>query len=168
MAEETLSANPDDMPLKLAYRGALVGAVLGDCLGKPWEQSSWLNTFDLELIKKKIPSRVADGLKFKKPLPYTDDSAMTLALATSIVECNGFDARDVAKKFQEEYHREPWRGYGMSVTTVFDKLRFDPEDVFLPAREQFGGSGSYGNGSAMRISPVALLCTKEEDLIKVL
>lgn len=56
----------------------------------------------------------------------------------------------------------------MSVVTVFDKLRHDPEDVFLPAREQHGGEGSFGNGSAMRISPVALLCKSEEELIKVL
>lgn len=55
----------------------------------------------------------------------------------------------------------------MSVVDVFDKLRHDPEDVFQPAREQHGGEGSYGNGSAMRISPVALLCKTEEELIKV-
>ena len=55
----------------------------------------------------------------------------------------------------------------MSVVTVFDKLRFEPEDVFLPAREQHGGEGSYGNGSAMRISPIALICKTEEELIKV-
>lgn len=30
------------------------------------------------------------------------------------------------------------------------------EDVFRPASEQFGGNGSYGNGGAMRIAPVAL------------
>lgn len=55
----------------------------------------------------------------------------------------------------------------MSVVTVFDKLRHDPEDIFHPAREQHGGEGSYGNGSAMRVSPVALLCKSEEELIKV-
>ena len=51
--------------------------------------------------------------------------------------------------------------------TVFRKLRDNPEDIFRPAREQHGGEGSYGNGSAMRVSPVALLCKSEEELIKV-
>ena len=92
------SSGKDTMCLQYAYRGTLVGAILGDCLGKPWEQSSWETTFPLVKIKAKIPLRVADGIKMKKPLPYTDDSAMTLALATSLVECKGFDAKDVAKK----------------------------------------------------------------------
>ena len=55
----------------------------------------------------------------------------------------------------------------MSVVTVFDKLRHDPEDIFHPAHEQHGGEGSYGNGSAMRVSPVALLSKSEEELIRV-
>lgn len=40
---------------------------------------------------------------------------------------------------------------------VFHKLR-NPKlkNVFQPAEEQFDGRGSFGNGGAMRISPVAL------------
>lgn len=39
---------------------------------------------------------------------------------------------------------------------VFHKLNMNLEDVWKPAQEQFGGTGSYGNGGAMRISPVPL------------
>lgn len=44
---------------------------------------------------------------------------------------------------------------------VFAALRKDdPDDVFEPARKQFDGQGSYGNGGAMRIAPAALGCLK--------
>ena len=41
---------------------------------------------------------------------------------------------------------------------VFHKLRADPtlKDVWAPAKKQFNGAGSHGNGGAMRISPVPL------------
>jgi ADP-ribosylglycohydrolase len=32
------------------------------------------------------------------------------------------------------------------------------EDPFGPAKEQFNGGGSYGNGGAMRVAPLALFC----------
>ena len=47
---------------------------------------------------------------------------------------------------------------------MFAKLRsrkFD--DPFGPAKEQFNGQGSYGNGGAMRISPIALYCFQNLD-----
>ncbi len=60
-------------------------------------------------------------------------------------------------RFVSEYFEEPNRGYGANVGAVFHSLRTDecrnPHD---PASKQFGGSGSYGNGGAMRIAPAAL------------
>ena len=44
---------------------------------------------------------------------------------------------------------------------MFHALNDDAlEDVFEPARKQFGGRGSYGNGGAMRVAPVGL-CMEE-------
>ena len=38
-----------------------------------------------------------------------------------------------------------------------EKTNFASEkEVFQPASEQFNGSGSYGNGAAMRVHPVGL------------
>ena len=60
-------------------------------------------------------------------------------------------------RFSKEFEKEPGRGYGGNVITVLRALA-DPnlKDLFQPAREQFGGSGSYGNGGGMRISPLGL------------
>ena len=50
-------------------------------------------------------------------------------------------------RFTKEYFAEPRRGYGGNVPVVFGALRkSDFEQPFLPAREQFNGKGSFGNG----------------------
>ena len=60
-------------------------------------------------------------------------------------------------RFVKEYFTDPRRGYGHQVVDVFHKLRSQKfEDPFGPAKEQFDGSGSYGNGGAMRVAPLAL------------
>ena len=91
---------------------------------------------------------------------YTDDTAMARQLADSLAEQKCLNERDLAKRFTEEFFSEPNRGYGGGVIDVFRKLR--KQDKFAlplqPAREQFNGTGSYGNGAAMRVHPVALGC----------
>lgn len=89
--------------------------------------------------------------------PYTDDTAMTRCISKSLIEKGNVDVVDIAKKFVSEFFKEPNRGYGANVVTVFDKLLSSKvRDPFGPASEQFNGSGSYGNGAAMRTSPIAL------------
>ncbi|GBO16897.1 Poly(ADP-ribose) glycohydrolase ARH3, partial [Araneus ventricosus] len=66
--------------------------------------------------------------------------------------------------FVDEYYSQPKRGYGMHVIDVFQALKeTNFEDVFLPGKMQFNGSGSYGNGAAMRIAPIALFGHNKTD-----
>ena len=66
-------------------------------------------------------------------------------------------------RFVEEYYKEPNRGYGGNVITVFKSLqRENCQNPYGPAEEQFDGKGSYGNGGAMRISPGALFAIKRK------
>jgi hypothetical protein len=52
----------------------------------------------------------------------------------------------------------------MGVVDVFKKLKkANCEDPFGPASEQFNGSGSYGNGAAMRVHPLGLYCYDKSD-----
>ncbi|CAG0878888.1 unnamed protein product [Darwinula stevensoni] len=78
---------------------------------------------------------------------------------------------DVNGWFVECYEDEPDRGYGANVGKVFKVLRATSfQNPFLPAREQFAGGGSYGNGAAMRVSPVGLFYSRdseESEAIKV-
>jgi len=63
----------------------------------------------------------------------------------------------------EEYFRQPYRGYGRNVISVFEALKEDNcRNAFRPAEKQFDGLGSHGNGGAMRISPAALFSARQQ------
>lgn len=115
----------------------MIGAIIGDMVGAPYEfNENNIKTTDFPLFNEKSI--------------YTDDSILTCAIANACV---------VAGKSGEDYFRQecikqlyvigneftgPEGGYGPRflnwLLTDFDKL----EPI-----------GSYGNGSAMRVSPVA-------------
>jgi len=57
----------------------------------------------------------------------------------------------------KEFTKDPFRGYGANVITVFaDLTNENCKEPYGPATRQFNGNGSYGNGGAMRVSPAAL------------
>uniref|UniRef100_A0A146L887 ADP-ribosylhydrolase ARH3 n=2 Tax=Lygus hesperus TaxID=30085 RepID=A0A146L887_LYGHE len=144
------------------FRGCLLGSLLGDCLGAPFENES--------KVAKVVLQRYFDKMEdpnFKSPQKqYTDDTAMTKSVAESLVQHGAFNEKDLAKRFTTEYFQSPRRGYGQAVVGVFRKWRDSKmEDVWRPAREQFDGEGSAGNGAAMRISPISLFCYKDRHLL---
>ncbi|XP_049473471.1 ADP-ribosylhydrolase ARH3 isoform X2 [Panthera uncia] len=102
-------------------------------------------------------------------LYYTDDTAMARALVQSLLAKEAFDEVDMAHRFAQEYKKDPDRGYGAGVVTVFKKL-LSPKcrDVFEPARAQFNGKGSYGNGGAMRVAGISLAYSSVQDVQKAL
>lgn len=88
-------------------------------------------------------------------LTFTDDTAMTIGVAESLLGCGGFDGHHMARTFARHYAAEPWRGYGASPPEIFRRI---DQGVSWDeaARSLFGGAGSFGNGAAMRVAPVAL------------
>ncbi|KAK9505541.1 hypothetical protein O3M35_009568 [Rhynocoris fuscipes] len=144
------------------FRGCLLGALMGDCLGAPFEEEGRVS---LKVLQKYFDKM--EDPSFKSPVKmYTDDTAMTKSVAESLIQNLAFNEKDMAKRFVTEYFKEPRRGYGGSVVEVFKKLKASKlEDVWSPARQQFSGSGSFGNGAAMRISPVALFCHNNRPLL---
>lgn len=82
---------------------------------------------------------------------------MTISICKCLIDKPAVDFKHMASLFVQKYYKEPKRGYGANVVQVFDKLRQSKlQDIYKPASEQFCGSGSYGNGGAMRIAPLAL------------
>lgn len=82
---------------------------------------------------------------------------MTKSVIKCLCDKPAVDYGFLARLFVKEYFAEPQRGYGANVVEVFQKLKNTKfADIYGPARQQFGGSGSYGNGAAMRIAPIAL------------
>ena len=148
--------------LRTKFRGCLLGALFGDALGARFEgkycyepvPSDEFNQFSKENLSKVKGKKQKDEYHI---FTFTDDSAMTMALCRSLLSEKAFNINSLAKEFTNTYFLEPCRGYGGAVCTVFDRLKKETlEDVTQPARDQFGGSGSYGNGAAMRVSPLAL------------
>lgn len=135
------------------FRGSLLGVLIGDCLGSPYEGEYNVSRIVLQRFFDKLT-----GPYFKAPVhQYTDDTVMTICVAESLIGKKEFDDKDLVKRFVAEFYREPKRGYGANILDVFHKLKVQRfEDIWRPAKEQFDGSGSFGNGGAMRIAPVAL------------
>ncbi|XP_038128156.1 ADP-ribose glycohydrolase ARH3 [Cyprinodon tularosa] len=135
------------------FRGALVAAVLGDCVGGEFEGAEEV---PMESVLQHL-SGLEDETKGNCILEYSDDTAMTRCVVQSLLNRSGFDEQDLARRFAKEYSASPGRGYGSGVIQVLKKLA-SPQlaDVFQPARDQFNGRGSFGNGGAMRAAPFAL------------
>ncbi len=113
----------------------MYGAILGDIIGQPYE-------FDGGPKSKQFP------LFLEKPR-FTDDSVMTIAVCEGILKA-GLEADEntmkssMVKSLQVWGHKYPHAGYGH----MFGKWLAN-EDV-MPY-------GSYGNGSAMRVSAAGFL-----------
>jgi len=139
------------------FQGCLVGAVLGDCLGARFEGECLERSVNpvIKYFNDINKCHKTGGNKIIKE--FTDDTAMARSVAATLIERKPFDLKDCAQRFVSEYYNEEWRGYGGAVISVFSQLRdSNCDDPFKPASKQFDGSGSYGNGGAMRIAPAAL------------
>lgn len=103
-------------------------------------------------------------------MEYTDDTAMTKSICESLLKRKKFDPVDIATRFAKEYKTNPNRGYGMSVVDIFQvwqSHKIKDENVYTPSLKQFNGSGSYGNGGAMRVSPVALVTKTTDECLEL-
>nr|XP_039263961.1 ADP-ribose glycohydrolase ARH3-like [Styela clava] len=159
-------ASSQGMSLASKFQGAIVGAVFGDCLGAKFEYF-WGPMPNKPVVKyyETLINEVRSQKDGEKGFVfYTDDTCMTFDLGESLVKCKEFVPRDVARNFGETYFAAPsQRYYGANVGFIFRSTKVnDYRNPFNPAKEQFNGSGSYGNGSAMRVSPVPLFHHKDK------
>lgn len=148
----------NDLTLPARMRGALWGALAGDALGVP-----------VEFLPR--AARVADpvvGMRaygtHRQPAgTWSDDGALLLCTVESLAE-KGFDIVDMGRRFVAWVTHGHWTAHG----DVFDiggatSLALQRIQQGVPA-EAAGGTdeGSNGNGSLMRILPVALFSHEEE------
>lgn len=128
------------------FRGALVGALVGDAIGAAFEGHHG----------PVAAKRLRRHLDADTPASYTDDTAMTIALAESLLACDGLAEDHLAATFATHHHREPHRGYGAGASALLDDIHAGA-DWRDAAAAQFDGAGSFGNGAAMRCAPFALV-----------
>lgn len=129
--------------LEAKYLGAMLGSAVGDALGE----------LAFHYPERNKLSQVVEGVA---ELRYTDDTAMAIGLATSLVNKGYLDGQDLGETFRRNFEREPWRGYATGPPTIFTMVRSLGIPYAQAAQSLFGGSGSFGNGAAMRIAPLGL------------
>ncbi len=123
--------------------GGMIGSALGDAIG---ELAFHYRTRDLLCAQMDLP----------ESLTYTDDTAMAIGLAESINRTGKIDSKDLGDRFSKNFFREPWRGYASGPPAIFSLVERTGISYEEAARRLFAGSGSFGNGGAMRIAPLAL------------
>jgi ADP-ribosyl-[dinitrogen reductase] hydrolase len=138
-------------------RGAMLGLAAGDAVGTTVEFMPRGTFAPVTDMTGGGPFRLRAG-------QWTDDTSMALCLAASLLERNGFDARDQI----ERYCRWMDTGYMSSNGRCFDiggTVR-DALTRFKHSGEPFAGSTdpySAGNGSLMRLAPVVLFFHPDRD-----
>lgn len=137
--------------LQSKFIGGMMGSALGDAVG------------ELAFLypQKEILLPRLDQLS---ELRYTDDTAMAIGLAESIVKKRGIDQQHLGKTFSDNFDRESWRGYALGPPTVFSMVNQKGMTYPEAAGTLFRGKGSLGNGAAMRIVPVGLFFHGSRDL----
>ena len=112
----------------------MIGAILGDMIGAPYEFDQGDKTKDFPL--------------FCGRSQFTDDSVMTVAVAEALMDSLGKPDEEVKKalaaSMQKWGRRYPYAGYGGMFS---EWLREEDPQPY----------GSYGNGSAMRVSSAGWL-----------
>ena len=138
-------------------RGALLGLAVGDALGAPVEFCQRGRFEPLTGLRT--------GGKFQMRLgEWTDDTAMALCLADSLLACEGFDPLDQMERYwrwgNEGYNSTRDRAFGVGKTVAKAMARF------LKTKDPFSGSSdprSAGNGSIMRLAPVVMFYLNDRE-----
>jgi len=132
------------------FRGCLLGLAAGDAVGTSVE-------FYARGSFPPVKDMTGGGPFGLKAGQWTDDTSMALCLATSLAEVGDFDARDQMRRYLRWYRQ----GYLSSNGTCFD-IGMTIRSAL--SKYEAGGSAysgstdpmSAGNGSIMRLAPVAM------------
>lgn len=127
----------------------MLGAIIGDMVGSVYEFH---------------PIKTKDFNIFNRRSRMTDDSMLTFAVATTLLKNYPIDysdkglekiKNDLVDQFVKTFNADPSCGYGgMFYQWATSKGKHEPYN-------------SFGNGSAMRISPVGWIANNEDEVKKL-
>ncbi|NIR30588.1 MAG: hypothetical protein GWN84_15015 [Gammaproteobacteria bacterium] len=134
------------------FRGALIGTFVGDALGMPLEGQRPRQ----RKVREMLEARLGCGT-------YTDDTQLMIGLAEGLLDDPGrLSLGCVAERFAKNYERE--RGYGGNTRKILEAMRRRTGWREAVAAHLLPG-GSYANGAAMRVAPVALAFYPDADAV---
>lgn len=131
----------------------LVGCAIGDALGNPFEMKPAASP----LLQRWDGLFKAGGTFWRGEAgQYTDDTLMSMALASSLIEKGGFEAEHVAAQYLAWYESGNTRGIGTTTAGAMVNLKlgaaWNESGLTLSA----DGLPAGGNGTAMRAAPIGL------------
>lgn len=139
---------------------SIIGLVIGDALGVPVEFKT-----RTEIAKTPVISMQEYGTHNQPMGVWSDDTSLTLALLDSIIQCKTINYIDIMDKFSA------WLLYGeyTALGEVFDVGNATSKAILNYGRGvdpiECGGVSEYenGNGSLMRILPLAFYLSKHNE-----
>lgn len=146
--------------LRQRLEGGLVGLLVGDALGVPYEFHPPETLPPPELVEMCPPSGFRRAHAGVPPGTWSDDGAQALCLLASLLERGAFDAEDFGRRLVAWHDRGDF---------AVDGVVFDVGVQTARAIRAMGGRAviqdagladdqANGNGSLMRVLPVALVC----------
>ncbi|MDO9020950.1 MAG: ADP-ribosylglycohydrolase family protein [Deltaproteobacteria bacterium] len=139
----TTSALPADHDARLARAlRSLDGLSLGDAFGQRF--------FGHALT---VESMIAHRAVPRSPWHYTDDTEMALALFGVLARRGRVEQDALAAAFAHRWRCDPTRGYAGTAMGILRELHHGGDWREVSAAVH-GGTGSMGNGAAMRVAPL--------------
>ncbi|HLW02843.1 MAG TPA: ADP-ribosylglycohydrolase family protein [Ktedonobacterales bacterium] len=142
-------------------QGVMLGLAVGDALGAPLEFQS-----AEEIVRAygaPVRNMLGGGFLGWDLGEWTDDTAMAVCIAESILSQGRFDPADVAERFLRWFQSGP-RDVGNTISVAMHALasgeRWDRAGRW--AHDHLGGR-TAGNGAIMRCAPIALLGYRAPD-----
>ena len=133
-------------------RQSLEGLSVADALGSFGE--FWRGNF-----LNYIPTRTLPDEQWN----FTDDTNMALSIYSILRQFGEIKQDELAHSFIKHFDKE--RGYGYGATNVFAKLVLGQGHWKESFQGMFGGTGSYGNGGAMRVTPLGAYFADDMDML---
>lgn len=141
----------DDLTAVERARLSLTGLAIGDAFG---EMFSYRPASARHCIET--------GMLPPKPWWHTDDTEMALAIVETLMRFSHIEQDWLAQRFAERFRMDPGRGYGKMARMILRGI-LGGEDWRALSQAAFSGTGSMGNGSAMRISPLGAYFAEDLD-----
>ena len=117
----------------------MVGAIIGDVVGSTYEFNN-IRTKDFDLLNQRAT--------------FTDDTVCTIAIMDFLLHATERNEKKATEYLQKWTNKYPYVGYGGRFRQW---IRSDNPKPY----------NSFGNGSAMRISPIAWVANNENELAKL-
>lgn len=141
-------------------RNGIIGLAIGDALGVPVE----FYHRDL-LIENPVVTMQGYGSHYVPKGSWSDDTSMTLATVESIARIGRVEVMDIADNFLKWVNKAEFTAneevFDIGKATLKALMRYEKREE---TAEEAGGDSEYdnGNGSLMRILPIAYYCNSHK------